>query len=98
MRGDSSTAKSFSSALKLGLLLASLSMGSTGSVHAADLCPMCYTTASSAARSTVHALRSGTMMLAIPPMLLFGGMIAVALRWRKEPNTQDEMHSGERPS
>jgi hypothetical protein len=62
---------------------------------AATLCPMCYTTAASAARSTVHALRSGTFMLAIPPVLLFGGMLAVGLRWRNESGEEDEKYSSE---
>jgi hypothetical protein len=59
---------------------------------------MCYTTAASAARSTIHALRSGIVTLVIPPVLLFSGMLAVALRWKNGADSQDEISSGEHHS
>jgi hypothetical protein len=68
-----------------------------GSAAAANYCPMCYTTAASAARGTIHALRSGIVTLVIPPVLLFGGMLAVALRWKNSADSQEET-SGEHQS
>jgi hypothetical protein len=97
MKGKNVKPKS-SSVKAMLVLLASLFIVSAGSAAAAERCPMCYTTASGAGRDTVHALRSGTVMLAIPPVLLFGGMLAVALRWRDDPDEQDKAHSGERHS
>jgi hypothetical protein len=69
-----------------------------GSAAAANYCPMCYTTAASAARVTIHALRSGIVTLVIPPVLLFSGMLAVALRWKSGADSRDEISSGEHHS
>jgi hypothetical protein len=51
---------------------------------AAQSCASCYTTAAAAGPRTVHALRNGILLLLVPSLLLFGALVAIALRWRSQ--------------
>ena len=44
-------------------------------------CASCYTTAAAGGPQTAHALRSGIVLLLIPPVLMFAGIICVMKRW-----------------
>ena len=46
-------------------------------------CASCYTTTAAGGSQTIHALRSGILVLLVPPVLLFIGIIFVLLRWRR---------------
>lgn len=46
-------------------------------------CASCYTTAAAGGSQTIHALRSGILVLLVPPVLLFIGIIFLLLRWRR---------------
>jgi hypothetical protein len=45
-------------------------------------CAMCYNTASAAKADAIQALRSGTLVLLFPVLLLFGGILWMAFRSR----------------
>lgn len=44
-------------------------------------CAACYTTTAAGGTQTVHALRSGIVLLAIPPALIFAGIMVALIRW-----------------
>ena len=44
-------------------------------------CASCYTTAAAGGPQTAHALRSGILVLLIPPVLMFAGIICMMKRW-----------------
>ena len=44
-------------------------------------CSTCYTTAAAGGAETVHALRSGILVLLVPPVLIFSGVVALVWRW-----------------
>lgn len=45
-------------------------------------CASCYTTTAAGGTQTIHALRSGILILLIPPVLMFASLIWVLWRWR----------------
>ena len=45
-------------------------------------CATCYTSAAAGGPQTAHALRSGILVLLIPPVLMFGGIILLLRGWR----------------
>jgi len=45
-------------------------------------CSSCYTTAAAGGAQTVHALRSGILVLLFPPVLIFSGVVTLVWRWR----------------
>lgn len=49
-------------------------------------CSMCYTTAAAAKQAAIQALRSGILILLIPPVLITMGIFAVALHRRDRFN------------
>jgi hypothetical protein len=64
-------------------------------------CASCYTTAASGGPQTVHALRSGILLLLGPPVLILAGIMVVLRTWngaRREVNplttTESISHSG----
>ncbi len=64
--------------------LAALIGGFTASTPAfAQGCAMCYTTASAARAAAIQALRSGILILLIPPVLMVVGIFVRALRSRE---------------
>jgi len=48
-------------------------------------CAMCYNTASAAKPGAIQALRSGILVLLIPPALMFIGIFTLAFRSRERP-------------
>jgi hypothetical protein len=62
---------------------------------------MCYNSAAAAKASAIHALRSGILILMIPPVLLFGAFTLMAIRRRNtfndvsgSPDSSDEAEHG----
>jgi len=49
-------------------------------------CAMCYNTAAAANAAAIQALRSGILVLLIPPVLIFGAVCGFALRNRNRFN------------
>jgi len=46
-------------------------------------CASCYTTTAAGGSQTIHALRSGILVLLVPPVVLFLGIMFVLSRWRR---------------
>jgi hypothetical protein len=63
------------------LLCFLLAAGLSGPGAFAQGCASCYTTAAAGGPQTAHALRSGIVLLLIPPVLMFTGIICVMKRW-----------------
>ena len=61
--------------------LATLLSGS--SLGFAQGCPMCYNTAAAAKAGAIHALRSGIIVLLLPPLAMFIGIFVIAFRSRE---------------
>ncbi len=53
-------------------------------------CAMCYNTAAAAKAAAIHALRSGILILLIPPALMFIGIFAMAFRRQERFREGDE--------
>lgn len=49
-------------------------------------CALCYNTAAAAKASAIQALRSGILILGIPPLLIFGAFLVYAWRSRNRVN------------
>ncbi len=49
---------------------------------------MCYNTAAAAKASAIQALRSGILILLIPPVLIFGAVCVFAIRSRNRFNDE----------
>jgi hypothetical protein len=45
-------------------------------------CAMCYTTVAGGGTHVIRALQGGIIVLLIPPVLLFSGLIILLFRWR----------------
>jgi|SRR5271155_3306976 len=52
---------------------------------AAQSCAMCYTTVAGGGKSVIHAMQVGIIVLLIPPVLLFAGLIWIVVRWKTIP-------------
>lgn len=52
-------------------------------------CALCYNTAAAASAGAIQALRSGILILMIPPVLIFGATCIFALRNRNRFNDGD---------
>ena len=52
----------------------------------AQSCPMCYRAAAAAKGGALQALRSGILILMIPPVLIGGGIAVLAVRGRNRFN------------
>jgi fatty acid desaturase len=57
----------------------------------AAACPFCYTAAAAVRAGALGALRSGILVLAIPPMLIFGVIVAAAVRGRHRYHKEDPL-------
>ncbi len=77
----------------VGLAMAALGLGSS-SLAFAQSCAMCYNTAASAKAAAIQALRSGILILLIPPVLMVGAILARTLRSRERFGDRPE--AGER--
>jgi hypothetical protein len=56
-------------------------------------CAMCYNTASAAKSGAIQALRSGILVLLIPPTLMFIGIFTLVFRSKERPG--DEVGAGD---
>jgi hypothetical protein len=45
-------------------------------------CANCYTTAAAGGPQTARALRSGILVLLVPPVIIFAGIVLALWRWR----------------
>ncbi len=48
----------------------------------AQSCAMCYTTAAAGGTGIIHALKGGIVVLLVPPVLIFSGLIYLIIRWQ----------------
>jgi 4-amino-4-deoxy-L-arabinose transferase-like glycosyltransferase len=56
----------------------------------AQSCALCYTQAANSGSRMIKALRSGIIMLAIPPTLICAGIAWMAYKKRNQFNDDDE--------
>jgi di/tricarboxylate transporter len=63
-------------ALLIGILCLSLPAAAQG-------CASCYTTAAAGGSRTIHALRSGILVLLVPPLLVLSGILIATTRWKQ---------------
>jgi len=69
-----------------------------GSHVFAQSCAMCYTTAAGGGAGVIRALKGGILVLAVPPVLLFTGLVSIVARWRtNEPEAEPDADPQERP-
>ena len=59
-------------------------------------CALCYTQAASAGTRMIQALRSGILILIIPPTLMSVGMIFIIYRKRNQFRQDDENYDSDR--
>jgi len=62
----------------------------------AQACPLCYTQAASAGARMIQALRSGILVLILPPMFMWIGLGVVAYRRRNRFRDADQTAGGAR--
>lgn len=81
-------------AIKYGAFSAALLMLATPAF--AQSCPLCYTQAASSGARFIAALRSGILVLIVPPMFMSVGITWLAYRkrnqFRQEAETADTVH------
>jgi len=59
-------------------------------------CSLCYTQAASAGARMIQALRSGILILIVPPTFMSVGMIFIVYRKRNQFRQADDAHDSER--
>lgn len=70
-------------ALAVGLLAPALTF--------AQSCALCYTQAAGSGSRMIAALRSGILILAVPPTVICGGIAWMAYKKRNQFNDSDEV-------
>lgn len=65
------------------------------SLVSAQNCALCYTQAAGAGARMIQALRSGILILAVPPMLICIGITVMAYKKRNQFNENASLESGE---
>jgi hypothetical protein len=63
----------------IGRVAGAVSFFASTGIAFAQGCAMCYTTAAAAKQAAIQALRSGILILLIPPVLITMGIFALAL-------------------
>jgi len=76
--------------LGLGIILATLLFATPAFAQG---CVMCYNTAAAAKAAAIKALRSGILILMVPPVLISAGVFVLALRGRERFN---DVNDGDR--
>jgi len=76
--------------LPIGLALLGFVMLFAPRPAAAQSCPLCYTQAASSGSRMIQALRSGILILIVPPTLLSVGMIFVLYRKRYQVRADED--------
>ncbi len=74
--------------------IALLLLLSPGSAHAQS-CALCYTQAASSGQRMIQALKSGILVLVVPPTLGSIGLVFVVYRKRNQTRDQSEFPSEE---
>jgi hypothetical protein len=77
--------------LLIGVALIGLLMLAAPRPTAAQSCALCYTQAASSGSRMIQALRSGILILIVPPTLLSIGMIFVLYHKRYQARRADDM-------
>ena len=62
----------------------------------AQSCSLCYTQAASSGNRMIQALKSGILILIVPPTLLSVGMIFVLYRKRNQVRPEDDLAESDR--
>ena len=76
--------------LLIGVVLIGLLLATTPRSTAAQSCALCYTQAASSGNQMIQALRSGILILIVPPTLLSVGMIFVLYHKRYQVRPADD--------
>ena len=82
--------------LKLALVLALLF--AAHSVVYAQGCALCYTQAASASQRLTRGLRTGILILMVPPMFISVGITILAYKKRNRTNDKDKKDSPASPN
>jgi hypothetical protein len=82
--------KSASTSFLIGVALVGLLMFAAPRPAAAQSCALCYTQAASSGSRMIQALRSGILILIVPPTLLSVGMIFVLYHKRNQVRAADD--------
>jgi hypothetical protein len=71
--------------LKLGLAGVAFLLLLSGELHAQG-CVMCYQSAAASGARLIHALKSGIVVMALPPLLMTGAFARLVYRKRNQCN------------
>jgi hypothetical protein len=82
--------------LLIGVALIGLLMLVAPCPSAAQSCALCYTQAASSGSRMIQALRSGILILIVPPTLLSIGMIFVLYHKRNQVRPEDDLAESDR--
>ena len=82
--------KSARTSFLIGVALIGLLMFAASRPAAAQSCALCYTQAASSGSRMIQALRSGILILIVPPTLLSVGMIFVLYHKRYQVRAADD--------
>ena len=75
--------------LLMGIVLVALAMLAAPLPAFSQSCAVCYTQAASAGARMIQALRSGILILIVPPTLMSVGMIFIVHRKRNQVRRED---------
>jgi hypothetical protein len=76
--------------LLIGIVLVTLAILATPLPAFPQSCALCYTQAASAGARMIQALRSGILILIVPPTFMSVGMIFIVYRKRNQFRQADE--------
>lgn len=82
--------------LLIGVALIGLLMLLTPHPAIAQSCALCYTQAASSGNRMIQALKSGILILIVPPTLLSVGMIFVLYHKRNQVRPEDDLAESDR--
>jgi hypothetical protein len=82
--------------LVIGIVLVALAMIAAPLPAFSQSCALCYTQAASAGARVIQALRSGILILIVPPTLMSVGMIFIVYRKRNQFRQADDAPDSDR--
>ena len=82
--------------LLIGIVLVALAMLAAALPAFSQNCALCYTQAASAGGRMIQALRSGILILIVPPTFMSVGMIFVVYRKRNQFRQADDASDSDR--
>jgi hypothetical protein len=80
----------------IGIALVGLAILTLPSPARSQNCALCYTQAASAGTRMIQALRSGILVLIVPPTLMWGVVTFIVYRKRNQFRPGDYPHESER--